>query len=408
METSVLFLVHLYDPATGGAEKVFQKMAETLAAKGRRVTVLTSDALSMEHYYVPAASPPPARETIRGVDVIRERLGRPVYQPFRLIDILLKKAGRFGLLLRPLFIGPHHFRTFRAVLRTPPADLVIAGPTPASSIFYGLLYKKIHPTSKLVIFPHMHIQDKLHTSLFNIEALKRADLLFALTDVEKAYLRACGIPDDRIRRLANGVDRGFLEAPRASFPEGRDAVLYLGQEGAHKRIPLLIAAMTRLRRKGIENPLVIAGARAGFSRELDRLIRNLPDPDRARILRLNNIGEERKIALLDSCRVLVNPSGFEAFGLVFLEAWARAKPVIGADIKALKEIIRDGRNGLLFNPLKDGDLEDKILTLIRDEPLAAKMGQAGRLEVEDKYLWENIIENLISVFSDLSGTCRIS
>jgi len=401
MNQSILFLIHLYAPAVGGAEKVFQKTAEALASKGHRVTVLTCDALSMESYYIPTKNRLPSYDRIHGVAVIREYLGRPAYQPFRVIDTLLRKAGRFGLLLRPLVIGPHYFRRFREVSGKS-YDIVIAGPTPTSSIFYGLLYKMIHREAKLVIFPHMHIQDKLHTSLLNIEALKKADLLFALTDVEKAYLLACGVGAEKIVRIVNGVDRSFLQAPRSELRDGLDAVLFLGQEGEHKRIPLLIEAMRRLWRKGYGHPLVIAGARAGFSRELDRLILNLPAPDRARIVRLNNISEKLKIGLLDNCLVLVNPSGFEAFGLVFLEAWARGKPVIGADIKALKEIIRDGHNGFLFNPLKDGDLEEKILSVIRDKPHAVKMGQAGRLEVSERYVWDKIFDKL-----DLSGRRRL-
>ena len=248
----------------------------------------------------------------------------------------------------------------------------------------------------MIVFPHMHVDDKLHNSPVNIWALKKAHFVLALTDVEKRSLILSGIKEERIKRIVNGVDDYLLHAERTEDSELNDYVIYLGQEGGHKRIPLLIKTMMKIWDRGYENRLVIAGARTYFSPALDKIINRIPQEYRAKILRYNDIPDEQKLKLLDNCSMLVNPSSYEAFGIVFLEAWAREKPVIGTNIKAVREIIRDGYNGFLFDSQKKSDLEDKIVKIMDNRELAVKMGQLGNEEVREKYIWSKIVEQFES------------
>jgi len=405
MKKSILFITHLYYPSLGGAERVFQKMAEGLARRGFCVTVLTSDALSTEQYFTPAVNNLPRQEVVNGVRITREFLSARMYRYLKFIDLPLRKAGRLGVFLRPLFFGPHFGREFKEVLKEK-ADVVVAGPTPTSAVFYGLLYKMKNPASKLLVLPCMHITDRLHTSRLNLGAIRKADAILALTDVEKKYLELRGVREGKILRTACGVDEFFLKAPRTEAEKLKDYILYLGQEGEHKRIPLLIKAMKNLWDRSCENALVIAGARTNFSREIDRIIEGLPPGARSKIFRFNNFSEEQKVALLDNCLMLVNPSAYESFGIVFLEAWARGKPVIGAKIRVLEEIIREGQNGCLFDDRRDGDLEAKILRIINSPEQGRKMGMEGNREVTERYIWDRVLEESVVHFLGGSPTKR--
>jgi len=397
MKKSVLFITHLYYPSPGGAERVFQKIAEGLARRGFQVTVLTSDALSTEQYFTLAVNNLSGQEVVNGVRVLREPLSAKIYKYFKFIDRPLRKAGRLGVFLRPLFFGPHFLRTFKEVLKEK-VDVLVAGPTPTSTVFYGLFYKIRKPGTRFMVVPCMHTADRLHTSWLNLWAIKKADAVLALTDAEKKYLRLRSVREEKIQRIACGVDEYFLMAPRTEAGKLKDYVLYLGQEGEHKRIPLLIKAMKNLRDRDCENALVVAGARANFSYEIDRIISGLPQSARSRIYRFNNFSEEQKIALLDNCLMMVNPSAHESFGIVFLEAWARGKPVIGANIPTLREIIRDGENGLLFDDREEEDLERKILKILGNRELGLKMGQAGHRDISEKYTWDRIVDKIVGTF----------
>jgi len=392
----ILFITHIYYPSVGGAERVFQRIAEGLSLRGHAVTVLTSDALSTEQFFTGAHNDLPPYERLNGVWVIRESIRSPLYRVLKIFDRAGRVTGRLGVFFRPLVFGPHFTRTFREVGRGR-FDAVIAGPVPTSATFYAVFYKGKHPFSHLILFPHMHTRDRLHTTFVNLWVLRRADHVIALSEAEKNYLARRGVRRKRLFRLVNAVDEPILQAPKTPAWSDMDYVLYLGQEGGHKRIPLLVRAMQSLWDKGLAPGLVIAGARTNFSPELDRIIGALPAPHKDKISRFNDISESRKIALLDNCLVLVNPSSFEAFGLVFLEAWARRKPVIGARIDAVREVIRDGENGFLFEDKSVADLEEKIRIILDDRSRAEKMGEAGYEDVLAKYRWEAVIRRVESV-----------
>jgi glycosyltransferase involved in cell wall biosynthesis len=405
----IFFITHLYYPSLGGAERVFQRLAEGLNDRGHEVTVLTSDALSTEHYFSQAKNNLAAKEKINGVLVVRESVCSPIYRVMRFIDAPLRRLGRAGVFLRPLTFGPHFYRSWAFFIRQP-FDLVIAGPVPTSSIYYGFIYRMRHPQARFIVVPCLHIGDKLHTSPLNIAILRRADRVITLTKREKSYLCSRGVKEEKMFVLSSGVDEhllknqleingdkkeqnekiklsGFERAPK-------DYVLYLGQEGEHKRIPFLVKAMIKLWDAGYENPLVIAGARTNYSASIDQLICHLPAAYRKKIIRFNNITEEEKVHLLDSCLILVNPSAYESFGIVFLEAWARGKPVIGADLPVLREIIRHGKNGLIFYRESIDDLSEKIRFLLDNGDYARRMGEEGRQEVLTYYTWQRIILSL--------------
>lgn len=360
--------------------------------KGHEVTVLTSDALSTEQYYFGVSDPPPEQEVHNGVRIIRQPVSTRIYRFLKYMNAFNKVRG-FSSLLGSLVFGPHFFKKFWLVLKKK-YDVVIVGPTPTSTLFYGLFYKIFHPGSVLVVFPHMHIQDRMHTATINIMVMKRAEFVLALTDAEMKYLQSRKIDRARIRRIVNGVDDFLLKRDVQKDENFNDYVLFLGQEGEHKNIPLLIQAMQKIWDLGFTNNLVIAGARANYSSTIDKIIDELPRRHFSRIRRINDFSEEQKIRLLDNCLVLVNPSSFEAFGIVFLEAWSRKKPVIGTKIIALKEIIKDGTNGFLFDPKMEGDLEAKIIQLIKGRDTAKKMGSSGYSDVQDKYIWSKILDRV--------------
>ena len=388
----ILFITHLYYPALGGAERVYQKIAEGLAGRGHDVTVLTSDALSTEQYFHGVQEPLPQTKIINKVRVIRQSLSTRIYKFLRYLNALNRIRG-IASLFGSLVFGPHFFKQFNTVLKQR-FDIVIAGPTPTSTIFYAILYKITHFSSRLIIFPHMHIRDRMHTSPLNIWVLKRASIILTTTDSEQIYLKSRGIEENRLKRVANGVEDSLLQVPQQKNEDHNDCILYIGQEGEHKRIPLLIEAMQTVWEKGYPSPLVIAGARTNYSFTIDQKITDLPPEQQSRIFRINDFPEEQKIRLLDNCRMLVNPSSYESFGIVFLEAWARGKPVIGSRIPAVKDIIKDGVNGFLFDSTKKSALEDRITRLIRDSSLAERLGRAGQTEVKEKYVWSKILDRI--------------
>jgi len=101
--------------------------------------------------------------------------------------------------------------------------------------------------------------------------------------------------------------------------------------------------------------------------------------------------------------MLVLPSRVDSFGLVFLEAWAYRKPVIGAAAGGIPEVISDGSDGFLvpFGDVKG--LAHRIATLLDDKALARQMGEEGYRKVIRFYTWDAIFPRLEEIYLDLVG-----
>ncbi|GEM_PF-1541252 len=108
--------------------------------------------------------------------------------------------------------------------------------------------------------------------------------------------------------------------------------------------------------------------------------------------------------LYDENMAVIFPStGFETFGLVITEAMGRARPVIGVNRGTSDWIIDDQRTGLLFDPLKKGDLAEKMLTLARNPELAKQLGTNGYEKLKNFIDNDMALEQIISLYRKCSG-----
>src|SRR5690606_32845189 len=97
---------------------------------------------------------------------------------------------------------------------------------------------------------------------------------------------------------------------------------------------------------------------------------------------------QAKVNLLHLSDVLVLPSQFESFGIVFLEAWACGTPVIGSAVGPMPDIIGEG--GLTFELGNADDLAKNIEALINDSQLAREKASQGLQKVREHYNWSAI------------------
>jgi glycosyltransferase involved in cell wall biosynthesis len=78
----------------------------------------------------------------------------------------------------------------------------------------------------------------------------------------------------------------------------------------------------------------------------------------------------------------------EGLGMTLIEALACGTPCIGSRVGGIPDVVVDGENGFLVEPGSPEGLARKILVLMEDEDLRARMGKNGRRFVEERYSWE--------------------
>ncbi len=101
-----------------------------------------------------------------------------------------------------------------------------------------------------------------------------------------------------------------------------------------------------------------------------------------------------------ACDLFVLPSLYEPFGIVVLESWAAGRPVICSGAGGLKAFVRDRENGLIFDANSQTDVVEKILRVLGDNDLAARLAKAGGKTAEE-HSWENITRKLIKLYEEL-------
>ncbi|MEN6290582.1 MAG: glycosyltransferase family 4 protein, partial [Methanobacterium sp.] len=123
---------------------------------------------------------------------------------------------------------------------------------------------------------------------------------------------------------------------------------------------------------------------------------------------LKNVSDKGLLTLYNSSDIFVLPSvvdsqgNTEGLGVVLLEAMACGIPVIGSDIGGIPDIIQDGVTGLLA-PEKDvNGLSRSITTLIEDEDLRERIAFRGYDKVREKFSWEKVAENYLSIYNDIA------
>jgi phosphatidylinositol alpha-1,6-mannosyltransferase len=93
----------------------------------------------------------------------------------------------------------------------------------------------------------------------------------------------------------------------------------------------------------------------------------------------------------------------EGFGIVFVEAGACGKPVIGGRSAGAREVIADGVTGFLVNPRGVREIARTLTALLRDRDLAVRMGQAGRRRVEQNYSYQQVAGNIAAFLRKTSA-----
>ncbi|HUF52047.1 MAG TPA: glycosyltransferase family 4 protein [Longimicrobiales bacterium] len=202
---------------------------------------------------------------------------------------------------------------------------------------------------------------------------------------------------ERIAVLPNGVADTFGALPNRSGRRAGARVLYLANLMRAKGFLDVMEAVLRLRRRGVDVELDLAGA---FASADDRARARAPLAALGAAVRLHGVVDgERKRRLLEEADIFTLPSYYanEGHPYVVLEAMAAGLPVIATDRAALAETIVPGHTGLLVPPRDPAALADALDLLVCDPALRLRMGAAAR----ERYLAHYTFDSWSAGLSDI-------
>jgi L-malate glycosyltransferase len=235
--------------------------------------------------------------------------------------------------------------------------------------------------------------------------LQRFDAMIAVSEAVHDGLLASGMPARRLVTVPNGIRPPLQQQPaqqlqrQLRLPAHTGPVIgSVGRLCRTKGLDCLLWAAFLLRGRwpGLQVVLIGGAARDdGFATSLRRLAGDLQ-------LAVHFCGyRDDAASLIGALDVLAVPSRAEPFGLVTLEALARRVPVVATRSGGSREIVRDGREGLLVPPGDPEALAAALHRLLADHTLRDRCRRAGPRRVAAHFTLERQVSLTERVYAQV-------
>jgi glycosyltransferase involved in cell wall biosynthesis len=224
-------------------------------------------------------------------------------------------------------------------------------------------------------------------------AIRRADRVRVIGEFTTKLVEEVGFDGPIDRYVAFSNYGRFLNPAVVELPS-RPSVLFAGMLQMSKAPDTLLRAWKTVQEAGCSARLVLAGeGPMRLALESLALVLGIEDSVDFR----GHVPRDELVRLLDQSWFLVLPSRSEGLGRVLLEAMARGRTVVAANVGGIPELVQHEVTGLLFEPDDIAQLAAAIVSLCEDVGRTRDMGSAARdwvsqlgLDVE----WENGVARL--------------
>src|SRR5271157_1939412 len=253
-------------------------------------------------------------------------------------------------------------------------------------------------------------------------ALRRADRVIVISEFSREQvIKRQRVKAERTACLPCALDEGLTTVepasagPHQSLAIGQRVVLtvarmeaseqYKGHDVILRALPSVLSLVPNL-------AYVVVGEGNDRPR-IEALVDNLGL--RPHVIFAGRVSDSELVALYNRSDVFALPARTiitsheakgEGFGIVFLEAMAFGKPVIGPNYGAPAEFIRHQYQGLLVNPEDSKGMAEALVDLLANPEKAHKMGQAGSDWVRRQYSYGTFREKLQEMLTRGHGADR--
>jgi phosphatidylinositol alpha-mannosyltransferase len=353
-----------YYPYPSGVGEHAHNLAKSLRRQGHSVTILTL------HY--------PHEQPEEGV----ERVGRVLFIPMN------------GTVVTVPFLNPSLVRGF--FMRNAFDVVHLHGPFFPGLSHWALKYSPspcvatFHTTG----FSKVTIGSRLYERIFPF--YKRLKGRIGVSPVAVDFIKPY-IPGDYLI-VPNGVDTSRFsptvsEHKDISCIEGKK-LLFLGRLDVRKGLGHLLEVFSLLR-KELDVHLIVAGTGPEKPTYKKYIKENRLEES---VHFLGFVPHEDLPSVYRSCDAYCSPAlGGETFGIVLIEAMASGTPVVASHIDGYKQVIKDGYNGLLFDPHSHDDMKEKIKAILTNNVLRDNLVKNGLVSVK-QYDWSTVTDRIVEIY----------
>ncbi len=290
----------------------------------------------------------------------------------------------------------------RAKDRVTSADLVIVSSWSPLGAAYKALLGGRKPNSVLLAYGNDVLEpmrSKRQTKRMK-EVFENFDVLAAISRYTASLCNR--VTNRHVAVIGGGLDRKFLQGKTDVQLYGRDRVftlLSVGRLIERKGCGLVVESLARIRHLLSNWCYVIIGNGPYESALRDLVLKhhlaeNVQIKTRVGIEELLEWYRVSDVFVMVS-REIPEKGEVEGLGLVYMEAGAAFLPVIAGRTGGVVDVVEEGVNGLLVEPLSLEQFSEALLKLYRDRSLREKLGGEGRRLAENEWKWEKVARKII-------------
>jgi len=205
-----------------------------------------------------------------------------------------------------------------------------------------------------------------------------------------------GIKKEKIRIIPNPVDINLFK-PANKRPEA-PVFIWVGRFVPEKGLQYLIGAMREVVKIYRDTKLILVGD-GPLLPYIKNLVKNYNLE--SNVVFTGFIEHNRIPEILSKAYAFIFPSLSEGMPVAVLEAMACGLPVIASDLPGIREIIRNGYNGILVPSKSTFALKEAMIRLISNEQLAKKMGERARKHIEKRHSWDCVLKALDGTYKEI-------
>lgn len=228
--------------------------------------------------------------------------------------------------------------------------------------------------------------------------LKHSKRVVTVSDFTKKRIMELGVPEDKIRIISPGTDlleRNTVDNQRkieSKFDlHGKRVLLTVGRIVKRKGHMDVLKSLPSVL-KSFPNAHYVIASDGPYKSELKKFIsKNNLDSNVTFVGTISrndlpSLYRLSEIFIMPTC--MLENNDVEGFGIVYLEANAFGKPVIGYNVGGVSDAIVNNKTGILAEPKNPGEIARNIINLLKDTGYAQKLGEQGRARVENEFTWE--------------------
>ncbi|MCX8533711.1 glycosyltransferase family 4 protein [Chryseobacterium luquanense] len=224
-------------------------------------------------------------------------------------------------------------------------------------------------------------------------AFKNADNIITISqNNEKMVQQIFG--DKNYQLIYNGIDTDIFK-PQKNNPIIEKSIFYLGNISSEKGAETALNAFIKVSKIEKNVTLHFIGKETNLVNQLKEKISQ--EKLEQKVYFHGKKNRDEVIKLISQAEVVIFPSKGETFGLALAEAMALEKPVICSNLEAFKEIVSDGKNGLIAE--SEDEFADKICDVFSKKLFASDLAKNARKTIVEKFSSDKMLEETLSYYT---------